>query len=78
MILAPGSSPCTVVVRLVILQPEIQQHHIRLGFPRLAERLFDIRGGGQDLEARLGVNQRGETLAQQSVVVDEDQRNGRG
>ena len=36
----------------------------------------DIRGCREDLEARLGMDERGNPLAQQPVIVDEHQGNG--
>jgi len=61
---------------VVVLQPEIQEDDVGLGFPHLLEGLVDIRGCRQDLEAGLGVDHRREPLAQQPVVVDEHQRDG--
>ena len=61
---------------VVVLQPEIEQDDVRLGFPHFLQRLVDIGGRRQDLESRLGVDHRRDPLAEQPVVVDEDQRDG--
>ncbi len=61
---------------VVVLQPVIQEDHVRLGFPHFLEGLVDIRECGQDLETRLGVDHRHDPLAQHPVVVNEHQRDG--
>ncbi len=62
---------------VVILQPEVEQYDIRLRFAHFLERFVGIGGCRQHPEAGLSVNHRRDALAQQPVVLDEHERDGR-
>lgn len=60
----------------MVLEAEVDEHDIGIGLPDFHERFVGIGRRREDLEARLSVDHRDQPFAQQSIVVDEDQRNG--
>ena len=64
------------VQAVMVLEAEIEEHHVGLCLAHLLQRLVGVGRGREDLEARLGVDHRRQALAQQAIVIDEHQRDG--